>query len=750
MITKLPSILRTILFLIAAFGFYGRVIAKNELVQKRQEISQENQQLKMKNRMTPELLWQLGRLGDVAVSANGSQIAYTVKRYSLEADSGVTRLHLIDIESGNDTVVSEDWKSIGALQWQVTGTQERLYFEGQKTPSESSAEPQNASTDPPSDEEETVADTHSTQAWYLNIEGMNIVQVTSIKDGIANLKIFPDGTRIAFTAGVKMKNEVKEIYPDLPKADARIIDSLMYRHWNAWDDFKFSHLHIAELNSEGYSGPAIDLMEGIEADCPVGPFGGSEQFAVSPDGSEIAFTMKNITDGTQWAQSTDSNVYVICTQAGGQPKIISKDMTGYDRNPVYSPNGKHIAFNSMERAGFESDRARVMVFDRETAQTYEATNGLDQNAHHTIWSSDSKSIIFNSETGGTQQIYQLEIGQTATNPPALQALSSGRFHWSIVDVADGDLKIYAKRADMLRPDELFVLHTHDGSASAITTINDEIYEAIQLPTIEERFVEATDGKKIHTWVIHPVGFDPSASQKWPMLLYCQGGPQAQVGQSFSWRWNFHLMASQGYVIAAPNRRGLPGFGQQWNDEISGDWGGQAMKDLLSVSDDVSAEPYVDQEKVAAVGASFGGYSIYWLMGHHKDRFNAMIAHCGVFNLESMYGSTEELFFINWDMGGPYWASAELKHKYQRFSPHQFVKNWDTPLLVIHGQQDFRVPVTQGMEAFTVAQVQNVPSRFLYFPEEGHWVTSPQNSVLWHRIFFDWLNRYCPPPIPKVP
>jgi len=743
MLPKLAPVLSTFFFLIAATGFQHTVIAENDPIR----TPQENRQLNMKKRMTPELMWQLGRLGDVAVSPTESQIAYTLTKYSLESNSGLTQLHIIDVASGNDTTVIGGWKSIGSLQWLISDTENRIYFEGQHNAPSGASEKPNDFNSEQSDSAEVVENALSPQAWYLDTDLLNTVQVTSVKDGISNLKLFNDGTRIAFSSRVKMKREVQDIYPDLPKADARIIDSLMYRHWNAWDDFKFSHLHIGELNSQGCCENTFDLMKGIEADCPVGPFGGSEQFAVSPDGSEIAFTMKNISDGTQWAQSTDSNVYVISTQAGSKPKSISTQMAGYDRSPIYSPDGKQIAFSSMKKAGFESDRSRVMIFDRATQQKIDATKEFDRNANHVVWSPDSKAIFFNSETSGTQQIYKLAINPASGDARKPKAISSGRFHWSIVDVAGDDSKLYVKRANMLRPNELFILDQFDGTASAITTINDEAYKQLQLPKIEERFVQATDGKKIHTWVIHPVGFDPAEPQKWPMLLYCQGGPQAQVGQNFSWRWNFHLMAAQGYVIAAPNRRGLPGFGRQWNDQISGDWGGQAMQDLLCVSDNVAALPYVDQEKVAAIGASFGGYSIYWLMGHHENRFKAMIAHCGVFNLESMYGSTEELFFVNWDMGGPYWANEELKNKYQKFSPHQFVKNWNTPLLVIHGQKDFRVPVTQGMEAFTAAQVQNVPSRFLYFPEEGHWVTSPQNSVLWHRVFFAWLNRFCPPPTP---
>jgi dipeptidyl aminopeptidase/acylaminoacyl peptidase len=722
---------RVILLLAAALGLHSRASADNT----QRPAPQQNQQTTMNNRMTPELLWQLGRLGAVAVSPDQSQIAYTVRNFRLEENSGLSDLHLIEVSSGSDTTVLQGWAAIDDLQWHPSETSPRIYFTGQK---DKSAE----SSDQQSNEDQPDIGSGSPQAWHLNVEDRSTVQVTAIKDGISNLKLFPTGNRIAFTTRIKMKDEVEDIYPDLPKADARIIDSLMYRHWNAWDDFKFSHLYVGELDAEGCCENTFDLMEGIQADCPVGPFGGAEQFAIAADGSEIAFTMKNISNGTQWAQSTDSNVYVVPALTGAKPKCISNAMAGYDRNPVYSPDGKMIAFSSMERAGFESDRTRVIVYDRATEQKHEVTQGLDQNANHVLWAADSKSIFFNSQTRGTQQIYQLAVDLASAPTEKIKAITSGRFHWSIVDVIGDGSKVFAKRANMLRPEELFVVDSTDGTATAITKINDQAYQELQLPTIEERFIQATDGEKIHTWVIHPIGFDAAKPEKWPMLLYCQGGPQAQVGQSFSWRWNFHLMAARGYVIAAPNRRGLPGFGQQWNDQISGDWGGQAMQDLLSVSDSVAAETYVDEKKVAAVGASFGGYSIYWLMGHHQDRFSAMIAHCGVFNLESMYGSTEELFFVNWDMGGPYWANNELKNKYQRFSPHQFVKDWDTPLLVIHGQKDFRVPVTQGMEAFTVAQVQNVPSRFLYFPEEGHWVQSPQNSVLWHRVFFDWLDRFC--------
>ena len=712
-------------------------------------------------RMTPELLWKLGRLGEAAVSKDGSTVAYTVRHYSLKENSGKTALHLLELKSGNDTAIIENWESISSIQWHGNNGQSRIYFEGtggQRQSDSSFVEDSDISTDAETEQsdDQDSADASEAeaknQAWYLDLKTRATVQVTSIAEGISNLKVSPDGKRLAFTSRVKMRAKPAELYPDLPKSDARIIDGLMYRHWDQWSDYKYSHIFISAINQKGCCGETFDLMQGIEADCPVPPFGGSEQFAWSPDGSEIAFTLKDVDD---WARSTDSDIYLVKAQPDESPINISKGNLGYDLEPVYSPDGTSIAFRSMRRAGFESDRSRVMLYDRTTKQTRDLTAGFDQSAHDLKWSSDSAQILFSSDTQGTEQIYALDVNASKERPldasalvpddgRGLKTLTRGRYNWSVADVVSGGRFLLVKRMDMLRPQELFLLDTDDTNVKPLTHLNDEVYANLELPIVEERFVEATDGKKIHAWVIHPPEFDPSSKKKWPMLTYCQGGPQSQIGQWFSYRWNFHLMAARGYVVLAPNRRGLPGFGRQWNDQISKDWGGQAMKDLLSATDSLIAEPYIDKTKVAAVGASFGGYSVYWLMGHHEKRFSAMIAHCGVFNLESMYGSTEELFFVDWDMGGPYWQSDQLKERYKQFSPHQAVENWDAPLLVIHGQKDFRVPVTQGMEAFTAAQVNKVPSRFLYFPNEGHWVQSPQNGVLWHRVFFDWLKTYCPP------
>lgn len=665
-------------------------------------------------RMTPELLWKLGRLGEAVPSPDGTQIAFTVRRYELAEDKGSSNLFIMNVADDTKVVALEKWPSIGSIDWIDNESGSHLFFEG--------INPDDAVS--------------SNQAWSMDTKNHDLKQVTSIEGGISNFKVAPTGGKIAFTLDIKLDQKPNEIYADLPKADARIIDQLMYRHWNAWHDYRYSHLHICVLGEDGVAETPVDLMEGRKADCPVPPFGGTEQFSWSPDGTEIAFTMKDV---DKWEESTNSDVFVIAADGSGEPTNISKDGLGYDNNPVYSPNGRLIAYSSMERAGFEADRNRIMVYNRKRETAKEITKGLDQNANGPVWKSDSKSLIFDSERDGTTQLFEITLkGQT------LKQLTEGWFNWHLF----GELKtadaanetLIVSRTNMLRPAEIYSLDNKKGTK--LTDINDAIYANLELPTIEQRFVEATDGKSIQCWVINPPGFDPKSDKKWPMLTYCQGGPQGQIGQWFSYRWNFHLMAANGYVVVAPNRRGLPGFGREWNDQISGDWGGQAMKDILSATDAMTAEKFIDKEHVAAIGASFGGYTVYWLMGNSADRFCSMIAHCGVFNLESMYGATEELFFVNWDLGGPYWKNDEVLSKYQKFSPHRFVKEWTTPLLVIHGQKDFRVPVTQGMEAFTAAQVQDVPSRFLYFPEEGHWVMRPQNGVLWHRIFFDWLNRYC--------
>lgn len=656
--------------------------------------------------MTPELLWKLGRLGGADVSKDGRHVVYTVRNYELKENKGTTDLFIYDVTVGKTRTLLKAWPSIGNLQFGTSPFGERIFMIGTTGKGEK----------------------EKPQAFAVNPQDGAILQLTEVEDGVGNLKVSPTGKHLAFTVDIKLDKEVNELYKDLPKADARIIDSLMFRHWNAWHDFKYSHLHVAPVQSDGKAGKATDLMKDRKVDCPVPPFGGNSQIAWSPDGTRLAFVMK---DQPRWAETTNSDVYLLNVKQPQAITNVSQGYPGYDMDPVWSPDGKKLAFHSMARDGFESDRNRIMIKDFASGQITEATEGLDQTVHGAKWFNGG--FLFSGEFRGTTQVFKLQ-NKTATQ------ISKGRYNWTFRKLFPDQKRALVSFSRMERPDELAILDLGDGSSKTITKINDEHYRHLQLPKVEERWVTATDGKKIHCWVVYPPNFDPN--KKWPMLTYCQGGPQAMIGQWFSYRWNFHLMAANGYVVLAPNRRGLPGFGREWNDDISGDWGGQPMKDLLSATDALTAEPYIDNKRVAAIGASYGGYTVYWMMGNHQDRFATMVAHCGVFNLEAMYGSTEELFFVNWDLGGPYWKSPELKKKYDQFSPHRFVGNWKTPLLIIHGEKDFRIPSTQGMEAFTAAQVQGVPSRFLYYPEEGHWVLGAQNGVLWHRVFFDWLNRYC--------
>ncbi|MHB8971748.1 MAG: S9 family peptidase [Pirellulaceae bacterium] len=669
-------------------------------------------------RLTPERLWQLARLGSVCLSPDGNHVAYAVRRYNLPENQGRSEIHVLELPTQQDRLLIGDLKSADSLQFAATPSGLRLLYVAVPA-----SEPSPAATP---------------QVWSMDLRGAAPLQVTSVAAGVANLKVSPTATHLAFTSEVKLDTTVNELYQDLPQADARIIDSLLYRHWDVWHDYAFSHVHVAPLNVDGRAGEPVDLMRGLRADCPLPPTGGAEQFNWSPDGQEIAYTAKIVNDP---AESTDSDIYVVSADGSRAAECLTPGMDGFDTNPVYAPDGAWIAFHSMQRAGFEADKNRIMLFDRTRKTIRDLTAKLDQTTHDVTWLPDSKSLVFMSEFRGCDQLFRLDL-----RDEGLTQISRGALNWGIRGVLPDGKTFLVDSQSMLRPQELSLLTWSDGTTRVLTHLNDDLLSTLELPTITERWVTATDGKLIHCWVIYPPDFDPLQPnlKKWPLITYCQGGPQGQVGQWFSYRWNFHLMAAHGYVVVAPNRRGLPGFGCQWNDQISGDWGGQAMQDILAATDAMTVEPYIDAQRMAAVGASFGGYTVYWLMGNHQDRFRCMIAHAGVFNLESMYGSTDEIWFSNWDLGGPYWKSRAARQAYDRFSPHRYVENWHTPLLIVHGEKDFRIPVTQAMEAFTAAQLQGVPSRFLYFPEEGHWVQGPQNGVLWQRIFFDWLDRYCQP------
>lgn len=659
--------------------------------------------------MSPELLWDLGRVGLEAVNQDGTKFIYGVTKYDTEANKGNRDLFISDLNGNSKDLAIAPESEYGAqflLNDQYIG--------------------------------------YSTKGQYYihNISSGELIQVTNVEGGISNIKAYslPSGKlRLLFTKEVKLKSSTKDQYPAFDKAEALIIEDLMYRHWSYWNDETFEHLFFADYE---VSGPMIekgkDIMEGEKFNCPVPPFGGSESFDLSPDGNTIAYEAKKLS-GKDFAESTNSEIYLY-SMLSGETKTLTTS-TGYDKNPSFSPNGKFIAWLSMRTNGYESDVNNIHVFNLETKYEGHVLEGElyeDYTFNSFSWAPNSKELYAAVPTMGSNQIFKVDFPflKGKSKAAKLKKLTIGDYNYNHFEV--GPKSILVDRQDMNHATEVYSLSIKGGEASKITSVNDSIYNNLKTGKVEKRFIKTTDGKDMLTWVIYPPDFDPN--KKYPTLLYCQGGPQSQVSQFYSFRWNFQLMAAKGYIIVAPNRRGLPGYGREWNEAISKDWGGQPMKDYLSAIDSISEEPFVDTEKLGCIGASYGGYSVYMLAGIHEKRFNAFISHCGLFDLESWYLSTEELFFANYDLGGPYWKE-ENQTTYNKFDPKDYVKNWDTPILVIHGGKDFRVPENQGMEAFQAAQLMGIPSKFLYFPNEGHWILSPQNGLIWHDQFFGWLDQW---------
>lgn len=657
------------------------------------------------DKMQAETLWKFGRVSEPKVSPDGKSIVYNVTRYSVTDNKGNNDLWIIETNGGDAKQLTNTPFSESNARWRPDG--KKIGF--------------------------LSTESGTSQLWEMNADGTEKKQISNFEGGIYNFNYSPTMKHIYFSQDVEIDMSLKKRYPDLPKANALMYDELMMRHWNQWEDGAYSHVMYCTYDA-GVLGKAIDIMPNERYDAPTMPFGGEEQMNWSADGKTIAYTCKKEV-GAAYAISTNTEIYLYNIETGATINI-SQPNKGYDVEPRFSPDGKQIAWLSMERAGFEADKNRIFVMDLSTKVITDITKPIDQSADNILWSKDSKTIYFTSCVDAVHQLYSYSL--LAKKDP-LRKITNGLSDLGSIDISsDGKVSnIIATRVNMSTPTEIYRIELAKGNTYKLTSTNDDELKKLELGKVEKRMVETTDGKEMLVWVIYPPNFDKH--KKYPSLLVCQGGPQSTVSQGFSYRWNFQLMAAQGYVVIAPNRRGLPSFGQEWNDQISGDWGGQAMQDLLSAVDDVSKEEYIDKDRRAAVGASYGGYSVYWLAGHHQNRFKSFIAHCGVFNLESMYGSTEEIFFVNHDLEGAYWKTPSPK-SYELFSPHKFVKNWNTPILVIHNDKDFRVPLGEGLQAFSAAQLQGIKSRFLYFSDEGHWVTKPQNSLLWQREFFRWLDE----------
>jgi dipeptidyl aminopeptidase/acylaminoacyl peptidase len=661
-----------------------------------------------KKALTPETLWKLGRVSEIQVSPDGKTILFGITYYDVKENKGNRDLYTLPVSGGTPSKVTDFPGSEYNGIWRPDG--KKIGF--------------------------LSANGGSMQVWEMNPDGSDKKQVSDISDGLNGFAYAPTLDKILYIKDVKLDNTVNDVYTDLPKADARIITDMMYRHWDSWHDFAYSHVFYATYNTtDSKIGKGTDLLENEKFDAPLTPDGGMEQIAWSPDGKSIAYTCKKLS-GLKDALSTNSDIYLYNTDTK-QTINISSNMPGYDMDPVFSPDGKNIAWNSMKTAGFESDKKRIILYDLETKSVKDLSANFDQSSSNFRWDKQSKYIYFISGINATYQIFSVSTIDNAITP-----ITKGIHDYTDFSFA-GDTIIGTKMS-MSLPTEVFKLTPKKLKKKAVqyietqlTFTNKSILDTIEMGKVEERWITTTDGKKMLVWVIYPPFFDKT--KKYPALLYCQGGPQSAVSQFFSYRWNFQMMAANDYIVVAPNRRGLPSFGQEWNDQISQDYGGQNMKDYLTAIDSVSDEPFVDKDRLGAVGASYGGFSVYWLAGNHNKRFKAFIAHCGMFDFESWYGTTEELWFANHDLGGPYWKSP--KPKSYDFSPSNFVGKWDTPILVIEGGNDFRIPYTQGMEAFDAAQIQGIPSEFLFFPEETHFIMKPQNSILWQREFFKWLDKW---------
>ncbi|REJ83642.1 MAG: S9 family peptidase [Bacteroidetes bacterium] len=658
--------------------------------------------------MKPETLQQMKRLGDAGLSPSGDKIVYTVRSIDLDANKGNTDIWIYNFSTKSSHPLANDAANESMPRWSKDG--KKIYFLSNKN--------------------------EKNELWMMNADGSGKRTASSFDNDILLYGIAPSEDKIWIVMEVKLDNvKGSEIYPDLPKATGKVYDDLMARHWDSWADGSYNHIFIADMKNGVITGQATDIMQGERFDSPMKPFGGDEQISWSPDGKSLAYSCKKLS-GLDYAVQTNSDVYIYDV-ASGKTSNLSIGMMGYDKNPSYSPDGKMILWISQAENGNEADRHRIFVHEFASNTGRELTKGFDLDADNASWSSDGSKVYFIANTQATEQIFVFNLNEKKNNP--IRQLTSDIANYTSYSIAKSgrDDKIIATRNSMSVPSDIYLVDAKTGQASQLTDVNKEILASIKRADVKKRMVKATDGKDILTWVIYPPDFDPA--KKYPALLYCQGGPQSGVSQFYSFRWNMQLMASQGYIVVAPNRRGLPGFGQEWNDQISGDWGGQCMLDLLSAIDDVAKESYVDNDRLGAVGASFGGYSVFWLAGNHNKRFKAFISHNGVYNLESML-ATEEIFFYNHEFEGPYWTTPKPK-SFVKFSPHTYVANWDTPILIIANEKDYRVPYTQGLEAFSAARMKNIPSRLLTYHDENHWVLKAQNSVMWQREFFSWLDKY---------
>lgn len=651
--------------------------------------------------LTPEILYSLARISDARLSPDGQKVLYGVTFISIGQNKGNRELFVVNTDGTGKQQLTRTPKSEQNAVWINGGRQIAfLYDAGGKS-----------------------------QIWVMDADGSNRRQISEYEGGINAFSFSPDEQSILFVSDIQFGKRTADVYPDLPKATGRIVTDLMYKHWNEWVE-TVPHPFVAPFDGKTL-GQAVDLLEGEPYECPMKPNSGIEDLAWSPDSKTIAYACRKKT-GMEYALSTNSDIYLY-TVATKETRNLTEGMMGYDTYPVFSPDGSRLAWISQERDGYESDKKRLFTLDMASGQKEYLTLDFDYNVDALSWLPDGKSLYFIACKEAVTHIW--EIG---TADKQVRQVTDGQYDYTGFSNAAGSL--VAMRCSMVDPVEVYRIDPQSGEATEISFENQAIMSQIERPVVKPRWITTTDNKKMLTWVVYPPRFDET--KQYPALLYCQGGPQSTVSQFWSYRWNPALMASNGYIVVAPNRRGLPGFGQEWLEQISGDYGGQNMKDYFSAIDEVAKEPYVDANRLGATGASYGGFSVYWLAGHHDKRFKAFMAHAGIFNLEQQYLETEEMWFANWDMGGAYWdKSNAVAQRTFANSPHLFVEKWDTPILVSHGELDYRILASQGMSAFNAAKLRGIPAELLIYPDECHWIAQPQNGVLFQRVFFDWFDKW---------
>ncbi|NJY62646.1 S9 family peptidase [Salinimicrobium sp. CDJ15-81-2] len=566
----------------------------------------------------------------------------------------------------------------------------------------------------------------TSKTFVIPVKGGEAKEISSADSLLTDSKISASGKWKIVPKEVEVIPVTGEdFYPELEKSEVYIYDNLNYRHWDKWEDGHYSHLFLKDIST----GEEIDIMEEEPHDTPLQPFGGPEDYIWNNDGNKVYYVSKKL-HGSEYAVSTNTDIYVY-DLATKTTSNFTEDNTGYDTQPAFSKTGI-LAWLQMDEPGYEADKNDIIIL--RDGKKINLTETWDGTVDGFRWSNDAKTIFFTAPVLGTKQLFSIDPFKKGA--PQTKQITEGQFDITGMVGQSGNTMVVT-RTDMNHAAEIYTVDLKSGKMNQLTHINDDFYNSTELSKVEKRMIPTTDGKEMLTWVIYPPDFDPA--KKYPTLLYLQGGPQSPLSQFYSFRWNFQLMAANGYIVVAPNRRGMPGHGVEWNEQISGDWGGQNIQDYLSAIDAVSEEPFVDKERIGAVGASYGGYSVFFLAGMHNNRFKTFIAHDGIFNTRSMYGTTEELFFVNKDLGGPYWQNPTPK-AYTEFNPINFVDKWNTPIMIVQGGMDFRVPIGQGLEAFQAAQLRGIKSKLLYFPSENHWILTAQNSIVWQREFFKWLEE----------